>query len=198
MFRAKLTSALMASAVLASIGLSNAARAEIVDYTLTFNSDGSSVGTATLSLDLPSANSTLVVGDKNNTSDFISLTGTIGGNQFTVSPSNFAGIFASQTSIGMVGGFTINDGQIEAISAPFGGQGIFAGNFLFFTGDGSDIRPGLDFEYGSVFGTVAVSGPMVAAVPEPSTWVMMILGFAGLGFLAYRQSRKRTVVLASA
>ena len=30
----------------------------------------------------------------------------------------------------------------------------------------------------------------VAAVPEPSTWVMMILGFAGLGFLAYRRSRK--------
>jgi hypothetical protein len=28
-----------------------------------------------------------------------------------------------------------------------------------------------------------------AAVPEPSTWVMVILGFAGLGFMAYRRSR---------
>ena len=27
----------------------------------------------------------------------------------------------------------------------------------------------------------------VAAVPEPSTWAMMILGFAGLGFMAYRR-----------
>jgi hypothetical protein len=27
----------------------------------------------------------------------------------------------------------------------------------------------------------------VAAVPEPSTWVMMILGFCGLGFMAYRR-----------
>lgn len=27
----------------------------------------------------------------------------------------------------------------------------------------------------------------VAAVPEPSTWAMMILGFAGVGFLAYRR-----------
>jgi hypothetical protein len=26
-----------------------------------------------------------------------------------------------------------------------------------------------------------------AAVPEPSTWAMMILGFAGVGFLAYRR-----------
>jgi hypothetical protein len=26
-----------------------------------------------------------------------------------------------------------------------------------------------------------------AAVPEPSTWAMMILGFAGIGFMAYRR-----------
>jgi hypothetical protein len=25
-------------------------------------------------------------------------------------------------------------------------------------------------------------------VPKPSTWVMMILGFAGNGFMAYRRS----------
>jgi hypothetical protein len=30
----------------------------------------------------------------------------------------------------------------------------------------------------------------VAAVPEPSTWAMMILGFMGMGFMAYRRSRK--------
>jgi PEP-CTERM motif len=29
--------------------------------------------------------------------------------------------------------------------------------------------------------------PQVAAVPEPSTWAMMILGFCGLGFMAYRR-----------
>ena len=27
-------------------------------------------------------------------------------------------------------------------------------------------------------------------VPEPSTWAMMLAGFAGLGFAAYRSSRK--------
>jgi hypothetical protein len=30
----------------------------------------------------------------------------------------------------------------------------------------------------------------VSAVPEPSTWAMMILGFAGVGFMAHRRSRK--------
>jgi PEP-CTERM motif len=28
-----------------------------------------------------------------------------------------------------------------------------------------------------------------AAVPEPSTWAMMLLGFAGLGFAGYRRAR---------
>jgi PEP-CTERM motif len=28
------------------------------------------------------------------------------------------------------------------------------------------------------------------AVPEPSTWAMMILGFAGIGFMAYRRKSK--------
>jgi subtilase-type serine protease len=32
----------------------------------------------------------------------------------------------------------------------------------------------------------------VTQVPEPSTWAMMLAGFAGLGFLSYRASRKTT------
>jgi hypothetical protein len=33
----------------------------------------------------------------------------------------------------------------------------------------------------------AATPPPVAAVPEPSTWAMMIMGFAGIGFMAYRR-----------
>jgi hypothetical protein len=29
-----------------------------------------------------------------------------------------------------------------------------------------------------------------SAVPEPSTWAMMVIGFGGLGFLGWRGSRK--------
>jgi hypothetical protein len=36
----------------------------------------------------------------------------------------------------------------------------------------------------------------VSAVPEPATWAMMILGFAGVGFLAYRRSKKQQVAAA--
>lgn len=34
------------------------------------------------------------------------------------------------------------------------------------------------------------------AVPEPSTWAMMILGFAGVGFMAYRRKSKTALMAA--
>ena len=36
----------------------------------------------------------------------------------------------------------------------------------------------------------------VAAVPEPSTWAMMLLGFAGIGFVAYRRKAKPALMAA--
>jgi hypothetical protein len=36
----------------------------------------------------------------------------------------------------------------------------------------------------------------IGAVPEPSTWAMMILGFAGVGYMTYRR-RKQSVSLAT-
>ncbi|QND70012.1 PEPxxWA-CTERM sorting domain-containing protein [Tardiphaga robiniae] len=37
---------------------------------------------------------------------------------------------------------------------------------------------------------------ITTAVPEPSTWAMMILGFGGVGFLAYRKRRGQDLSLA--
>ncbi|OKO75149.1 PEP-CTERM sorting domain-containing protein [Bradyrhizobium sp. AS23.2] len=37
-------------------------------------------------------------------------------------------------------------------------------------------------------------GPITAAVPEPSTWAMLVLGFAGVGFLAYRRKGQRATL----
>ena len=35
-----------------------------------------------------------------------------------------------------------------------------------------------------------------SAVPEPSTWAMMLLGFAGLGYAGYRASRRESAATA--
>jgi hypothetical protein len=51
---------------------------------------------------------------------------------------------------------------------------------------------GLSFENSPYFITLTVT----TAVPELSTWAMLLLGFAGLGFAGYRKSRKDAVFAA--
>jgi len=41
-----------------------------------------------------------------------------------------------------------------------------------------------------------ITADFTAAVPEPSTWAMMILGFAGVGFMAYRRKSKPALLAA--
>jgi len=71
-----------------------------------------------------------------------------------------------------------------------------------FSGQKTTIDSRSDFFFGAIpcftcsdfIGSLAISsGPgagLSAAVPEPSTWAMMILGFLGVGFLAYRHRGK--------
>jgi PEP-CTERM motif len=37
---------------------------------------------------------------------------------------------------------------------------------------------------------------VAAAVPEPSAWAMLLLGFAGIGFMAYRRKSKPALMAA--
>jgi hypothetical protein len=37
-----------------------------------------------------------------------------------------------------------------------------------------------------------------SGVPEPSTWAMLIIGFAGVGFVSYRRTRRNTMSFAAA
>ena len=85
-------------------------------------------------------------------------------------------------------------------------------NFTFFHADGTvdtstvTLTSGLlglqtfDFNESNLTSVSFVSGPSfdeqfdnvvvsTSAVPEPSTWAMMILGFAGVGFTAYRKKQ---------
>jgi hypothetical protein len=59
----------------------------------------------------------------------------------------------------------------------------------FFTGTTSDptFVPGT---FGTLGDSVTITDiSAISAVPEPSTWAMMILGFCGLGFMAYRRKQ---------
>ena len=48
-----------------------------------------------------------------------------------------------------------------------------------------------NFEFGPLLPVPTVSG--LSGVPEQSTWAMTILGFAGVGFMAYRRKSKPAI-----
>jgi hypothetical protein len=47
-----------------------------------------------------------------------------------------------------------------------------------------------------VDGPVGIGGS-VSGIPEPSTWIMMLAGFAGLGYIAHRRAAKRRAAAAA-
>ena len=53
-----------------------------------------------------------------------------------------------------------------------------------------------DVEMALLSGLNSPHGMEFLAAPEPSTWAMMLLGFAGLGFMGYRASAKRQALAA--
>ena len=50
----------------------------------------------------------------------------------------------------------------------------------------------------SATGTLTPAPTVTAGVPEPSTWAMMVLGFAGLGLAAYRRAKQNGARFAAA
>jgi hypothetical protein len=60
--------------------------------------------------------------------------------------------------------------------------------FFAFAENGNYAGPGC-FVCGSNPGFQDVALELSAAVPEPATWAMMILGFVGVGFMAYRRKQ---------
>jgi hypothetical protein len=53
------------------------------------------------------------------------------------------------------------------------------------------------FFFGSEVPNIVPSIRPYTGVPEPSTWAMMLLGFAGLGFVGYRKANKSRATVAA-
>jgi hypothetical protein len=79
---------------------------------------------------------------------------------------------------------SFSDGITE-LSSSFDSSASLSGSTFTFQSNGTTQ----DGTYTAVF-------DIAAAVPEPSTWAMMILGFAGIGFMAYRRKLKATMTVA--
>ena len=53
------------------------------------------------------------------------------------------------------------------------------------------LPAGFDFiNFQAVTGNVLITSISGSTIPEPSTWALMLLGFAGLGYVGFRRTRK--------
>jgi hypothetical protein len=155
----------IAALVLASAWASSGARSTEVVFTLTGGGD-------TFTFDLPQ-NPTpddFLLGDH---SDFWNVAGTFNGTPTVYDEVDF---------------FNTSSNALDLI---LDSDGSFFGDQLY---TGSESSP--TFKMGSFdIGTGEQDYTLrIAAAPEPSTWGLMLLGLAGLGFTGYRKSRTRVSI----
>lgn len=89
--------------------------------------------------------------------------------------------------------FTFANVPANSVFGPFGAAAVAGtGQYI----DKVKVYTELPENFKSIklvdFGNYTVAG----AVPEPATWAMMMLGFLGVGFLAYRRKNQGSVRLA--
>jgi PEP-CTERM motif len=99
-----------------------------------------------------------------------------------IDPST-VGISGGPTEVAQLTGtsFVVN----EQFLARIGNSGSYTAFTPFFNGE----QGGPNADFTGFTGEFFYTDP-VASVPEPSTWAMMILGFAGIGFTAYRKRNR--------
>ena len=106
---------------------------------------------------------------------------------------NTVGFFGNSTTVKLyVDGILVftavnDDGGATQTWQQFTYQGVAATNATTFTFVSADPRT----DFSSPLDNVVIS--TVSAVPEPSTWAMMILGFAGVGYMTYRRRKPSAI-----
>jgi hypothetical protein len=165
MFNSKLAALLIAGFALVGVA-PEAANASVYIITLTSTNGSGINGTGELDLDIPITNS---IGNV-PVADVKKVTFNIDGQNFGTGFSNF-----SLTAVQFLNG-NLRDITFSSTSASSSQISLMTtATFQYF--DNLD----------QVLSTGTISA--VAAVPEPSTWAMMILGFFGVGFFAYRRKQ---------
>ena len=86
-----------------------------------------------------------------------------------------------------VDGYTLTGSDLVALGAMGNGNQNSPANNQWVTITGLGSFTTVDFHDA---GANAFEFSLSSGVPEPSTWAMMVLGFAGLGYVAFRRNSK--------
>jgi hypothetical protein len=155
-----------------------------------FGSSGPGFFTETLTFDLPSNFTNAALNISLFATDdraIVDLNGTEISNTGIFGPGNGSFFFVDGGPVFAHTFINGNDGPYGTLSGATFQVGT---NTLLFIGNNTNggINGGESGGPAAIFfdGTVTFD---VAGVPEPSTWAMMILGFCGLGFMAYRRKQ---------
>jgi hypothetical protein len=92
--------------------------------------------------------------------------------------------FGSNNGLGLVFGGSLTGGAYTGIVASFVLESEWSNT-------SGSLAPGGIYIYNAAVGPG--TGPVGSAVPEASTWVMMVLGFAGVGLAGYRRNEAAAV-----
>jgi PEP-CTERM motif len=176
----------MLSALVISASMATAAKA---DTFLTYNVDasynnGGGTITGTFTVDATVA-ATAPGGTQDLTAINLVQTGSGGINSFNFTNTSVASDYLYESP--SFYNLTINDGGND-LNLGFD----LNGGALATTGFGESTVE-TEFSGAPIFvvsGTITEGPGIAPAVPEPSTWAMMILGYAGIGFMAYRRKSK--------
>jgi hypothetical protein len=108
-----------------------------------------------------------------------------GGVPVSFDQSNLTDVFIVTTSGNVLSaGFQANSQSFFQVNGQFFGANAFL-----------QTSGLLSLEFEQIQYSTIIS-EVTAAVPEPSTWAMMLLGFAGIGFMAYRRTLKPALMSA--
>ena len=116
---------------------------------------------------------------------------------FSINPGNLTGYTAKLTVTGDGQSSSLNPLAIGDNTTNTAGAKQNSENMAFGLFGGFNFNPNADTTYtfdltlSNAAGQVVATDEIQVSVPEPSTWAMMIIGFLGLGVMAYR--RKETI-----
>jgi hypothetical protein len=170
-----------------SVGISYAGEVQSLQLNYpSWNPSTSYVGGTIGNAPLPSDNIIQIFGGPGSGTDTITFSKAVTNPTFAIWSLGQGGTIAQ---FNFNSPFTIEAG---GPSVEYGGSTVTSTGNIIFGAEGNG-----SLQFNGTFTSISWTNPVaenwygftvgVAAVPEPSTWAMMILGFLGVGFMAYRR-----------